>query len=102
MMIRKQRKGTPLLQTEHQKRSAFEKCPMYCFRAHSVRPAELRLRNTGVVTEQVSQKTVALIGLGALGSEVAELLAKGRGRSLPGSETPTVWPPEMSCGMSAA
>ena len=76
MMIRKQRKGTPLLQTEHQKRSAFEKCPMYCFRAHSVRPAELRLRNTGVVTEQVSQKTVALIGLGALGSEVAELLAK--------------------------
>jgi integrative and conjugative element protein (TIGR02256 family) len=76
MMIREQRKGTPLLQTEHQKRSAFEKCPVYCFRAHSVRPAELRLRNTGVVTEQVSQKTVALIGLGALGSEVAELLAK--------------------------
>jgi integrative and conjugative element protein (TIGR02256 family) len=76
MMIREERKGPPLLQTEHGKRSAFEKCPVYCFRAHSVRPAELRLRNTGVVDEHISQKTAALIGLGALGSEVAELLAK--------------------------
>ena len=76
MMARPKRKGPPLVRTEHEKRSDFEKAPIFCLRVHSVRSEDLRLRNTGVVDEGVTKKTVALIGLGALGSEVAELLAK--------------------------
>jgi integrative and conjugative element protein (TIGR02256 family) len=70
-----------VIQREQEKRRAFEKSIVYGMQVHSVRPSELRLRNSGVVGKAMAQKTVALIGLGALGSVVAELLAKaGVGR----------------------
>ncbi len=62
--------------SDAQKRKEFEECPVMCLRAHGVRPRDLRLRNTGVVSDNLKTKTVALVGLGALGSTVAELLAK--------------------------
>jgi integrative and conjugative element protein (TIGR02256 family) len=76
MIVRPDRKGPLLVQSEHEKRREFEKCPIFCLRVHSARAQDLRLRNTGVVDGGVTKKTVALVGLGALGSEVAELLAK--------------------------
>lgn len=65
-----------VIQAEADKRAAFEAAPVVGIRVHSLRPTALQLRNTGVVSGSVVQQTVALIGLGALGSEVAELLAK--------------------------
>ncbi|MDE2508184.1 MAG: ThiF family adenylyltransferase, partial [Planctomycetota bacterium] len=76
MMVRPELKSVPLIQSERDKRQAFEKCPIFCLRVHSARQQDLRLRNTGVVSGGITKKAVALIGLGALGSQVAELLAK--------------------------
>jgi integrative and conjugative element protein (TIGR02256 family) len=68
--------GGILIDTDATKRGQFEQTEVYGVRSHSVRPTVLRLRNTGVVKTEVSNKSVALIGLGALGSGVAEMLAK--------------------------
>ena len=54
----------------------FERARVACYRVNAARPTALRLRNIGVVSSKVPEKTVALIGLGALGSRVAELLAQ--------------------------
>ena len=75
-MPRQNTTGAILLKGDCQKRTEFEKSPVYCLRAHAARPSDLRLRNTSVVDKRIEDKTVALIGLGALGSTVAELLAK--------------------------
>jgi len=69
-------KRSQVIRTDEQKRDEFNRSPVYCLRAHTARPGDLRFRNTGVVDDIVQNKTVALIGLGALGSTVAELLAK--------------------------
>jgi len=82
-LVQKERKGTNrlIIRTDAQKRGAFEEGRVYCLRTHSARPKMLHLRNTGVVEPTLSEKTVTLIGLGALGSKVAELLAQaGVGR----------------------
>lgn len=71
------RQGTGvLIAGDADKRSQFEQSQVHCLRVHSARPTDLTFRNTGVVDEGVQTKVVALIGLGALGSSVAELLAK--------------------------
>jgi integrative and conjugative element protein (TIGR02256 family) len=57
-------------------RRAFEKLPVLCYRAQSIRRQDLWRRNETVLDEAIKGKTVALIGLGALGSRVAELLAQ--------------------------
>lgn len=80
-MPRGRRSGAVPIQTDAVKRMEFQASPVGCVRVHSARPADLRFRNTGVVANAVQNKVVALIGLGALGSTVAELLAKaGVGR----------------------
>lgn len=61
---------------DQEKRRRFERGRISCLRSHAVRPADIQLRNETVVKPTVSQKTVALVGLGALGSKVAELLAQ--------------------------
>lgn len=71
-----QNRGPVLIKREKEKQRVFERSDVLCLRAHSVRPAALRLRNTRVVAPEIDQKSVALIGLGAIGSQVAELLAK--------------------------
>lgn len=68
--------GGLLVRAEAEKKLAFEQAEVHGVRVHRLQPAVLRLRNRGVVDDAVHGKTVALIGLGALGSEVAELLAK--------------------------
>jgi integrative and conjugative element protein (TIGR02256 family) len=68
--------GGLLLRSAQEKRRLFERTPISCYRAHAARTEEIQLRNTGVVETTVRKKTVALIGVGALGSKVAELLAQ--------------------------
>ncbi len=68
--------GAVILKSEAEKRRVFEGSPVLVIRVQRLQPEVLRLRNRGVIDNVVTQKTVALIGLGALGSEVAELLAK--------------------------
>ncbi len=75
-IYRGERKTPPVIKTEKEKQKEFEEAPVFCLRTHSVRPTHLRFRNTGVIDDAIEKKTVALIGLGALGSNVAELLAK--------------------------
>ncbi len=61
---------------EEEKRKRFERASISCLHVHGLRPKELQLRNTSVTSEQLAEKKVALIGLGALGGRVAELLAQ--------------------------
>ncbi len=68
--------GGILLLTDRQQRECFEKAKIYGVRAHSCKPEDLRRRNTSVISHDITDKTVALVGLGALGSVVADLLAK--------------------------
>lgn len=68
--------GGFIYETDLDKKARFEAAPVGGVRVHSISPSTLNLRNTGVVAPEIAGKTVALIGLGALGSEVAELLAK--------------------------
>lgn len=68
--------GLLLNTSDSEKRRVFEETPVYCLRVHGVRQEVVHLRNTGVVSTSVREKTVALVGLGALGSKVAELLAQ--------------------------
>jgi integrative and conjugative element protein (TIGR02256 family) len=68
--------ATLLIKSEADKRSGFETAELFLLYGHSVQPNILSLRNTGVIAPLVAEKTVALIGLGALGSKVAELLAQ--------------------------
>ncbi len=72
---RGKRTPTPAIDNTLQRRQ-FELSPVHCLRTYAVRPAELWLRNSGVISDSISNKRVALIGLGALGSTVALLLGK--------------------------
>lgn len=83
VMVRPQKSagGGMMVMTEAQRRRSFEQTQVHCLRVARVDQASLQFRNTGVVDTAVRERCVALIGLGALGSEVAELLAKaGVGR----------------------
>ncbi len=68
--------GGLVLSSPDEKRRTFEGARIWCYHVHGARPVELQLRNTSVVSPTVQEKTVALIGLGALGSKVAELLVQ--------------------------
>ena len=68
--------GGHIIQNEEQKKVAFEQVPIFVLRVQRLRPETLRFRNNGVVDGTITCKTVALIGLGALGSMVADLLGK--------------------------
>lgn len=76
IMLRGERKGRMVIKADHVKRHEFEESPVSCLRVHTVREKYLRFRNTGVVHDSIKNMKVALIGLGALGASVAELLAK--------------------------
>lgn len=68
--------GGIIIKDQTEKKREFEQSRIGCYRVHTLRPMNLRRRNNGVVDTNVENKTVALIGLGALGSSVAEILAK--------------------------
>ncbi|NQU25652.1 MAG: ThiF family adenylyltransferase [Candidatus Nealsonbacteria bacterium] len=74
----KETKGGAILLSPNKgdKRRDFENGKVTCYRVHGARPTEIQLRNTSVVRDDVRDKTAALIGLGALGSKAAELLAQ--------------------------
>ena len=73
--VRKEGDGV-VISSNATKREAFCHAPVFLLNAQSIRPSELGLRNRSVVEPSIATKTVALIGLGALGSKVAELLAQ--------------------------
>jgi len=68
--------GGVVLTSAEEKRRVFEHARICCYRVHAARPQEIQRRNTSVVDTNVRDKAVALIGLGALGARVAELLAQ--------------------------
>lgn len=68
--------GGVLIGGNQEKRRTFEQGQILCYRSHSARPQDLHLRNTSVVSPGIRRKVVGLIGLGALGSRVAELLGQ--------------------------
>ena len=73
--------GGVILSDDSSKRVAFEQAYASVFKVHRLSRKILTYRNTHVVEDSVRGKTVALVGLGALGSKVAELLAQaGVGR----------------------
>ena len=74
----KRAQGVAIIRGEAEKRTAFRNSRILgSIHVHRVEPEALRLRNRGVVDEkEIGSKTVALIGLGALGSKVAEMLAQ--------------------------
>lgn len=76
LIIRGKREDRLLAKKDAVKRAEFERSPIFCLYVHLARPADLGFRNTGVVNEVIQSKVVARIGPGALGSTVAELLAK--------------------------
>lgn len=68
--------GGVVLLDDDKKRSKFESSPVACYRCYSARSHDIHLRNTGVVSTIIQKKSVAIIGLGALGAHVAEMLAQ--------------------------
>lgn len=71
-------RGVAIVRNDDQKRAAFARSKILgAIHVHRVEPQVLRLRNQGVVDEAaINSKTVAMIGLGALGSKVAEMLGQ--------------------------
>ena len=76
LIMLRERKDRMAIKANNIKRQEFEESPVLCLRVHTVREKYLRFRNTGVIDDSTKNKKVALIGLGALGASVAELLAK--------------------------
>lgn len=74
--VQKSSGGILIQSSDADKRRSFENSALGVVRVHRIKPAVLRQRNKGAVNEEIDKKTVALIGLGALGSKVAELLAQ--------------------------
>lgn len=68
--------GMVLTLKDDAKRAEFDQATVGCLHAHGARRDDIRFRNSTVVQEVVVSKRVAMIGLGALGSKVAELLAQ--------------------------
>lgn len=46
------------------------------FHSHRLSPQKLQLRNRGVISTNIAEKRIAFIGVGSLGSQVAELLGR--------------------------
>lgn len=68
--------GAVLLSDDASKRIEFENSSVGIYRVNRAKRESLQLRNTSVVQPDINTKSIALIGLGALGSRVAELLAQ--------------------------
>ncbi len=68
--------GLPAVLTDDQKRTRFESARVACVPVHGLTPNEIGKRNETVVAPQIASKRVALVGLGALGSKVGEMLAQ--------------------------
>ena len=68
--------GESALLSEDHKRARFENARVACIPAHGLTPKDIHLRNETVISSQISEKKIALFGVGALGSKVAELLAQ--------------------------
>jgi integrative and conjugative element protein (TIGR02256 family) len=68
--------GPATVLTDSQKRARFEAGTVACVPVHGLTPNEIGKRNETVVAPQISSKKVAFVGVGALGSKVAEILAQ--------------------------
>jgi integrative and conjugative element protein (TIGR02256 family) len=65
----------PILSTE-EKIALLEKSQVYVLNRHPLLHRELTLRNTGRVPEGIADRRIALLGAGAVGSVMADLLTK--------------------------
>lgn len=65
-----------IIRSEAEKRTAFESGRVSVVRSHELTNRQLTFRNTSVVRPDIAKKKIALIGLGAIGSKLAELLAQ--------------------------
>jgi integrative and conjugative element protein (TIGR02256 family) len=68
--------GLPAVLTDDQKRARFEAAEVGCIPVHGLTPNEIGKRNESVVSPQIASMKVAMVGLGALGSKVGEMLAQ--------------------------
>jgi integrative and conjugative element protein (TIGR02256 family) len=68
--------GGAVLRDDASKRIAFEHSYVSIFKVHRLKRSTLTQRNTEVVNAMVQSRAVALPGLGAIGSRVAEMLAQ--------------------------
>lgn len=59
--------GLPAVLTDDQKRARFESARVACVPVHGMAPNEIGKRNETVVAPKIASKSVAIVGLGALG-----------------------------------
>lgn len=74
--IRQKRVASPVLLSTDAKFALLEKSEAYALYRHPLLPRELTLRNTGRVPAGISDRRVVMLGVGALGSVMADLFAK--------------------------
>lgn len=68
--------GAMTIYSDEQKKSRFEDANVRCIPVYGITPADIQKRNETVVAPIIAAKKVAFVGVGALGSKVAEMLAQ--------------------------
>jgi integrative and conjugative element protein (TIGR02256 family) len=76
IIIRPKPEATPLILGTDAKIALLEKSQVYALHRHPLLPRELSLRNTGRVPERISERRIAMLGAGAIGSVMADLFTK--------------------------
>jgi integrative and conjugative element protein (TIGR02256 family) len=74
--IRQKPKTSPLILNTDAKVALLKRSQVYVLYRHPLLPRELTLRNTGRVPAGISDRRIAMLGVGALGSMMADLFAK--------------------------
>lgn len=74
--IRQKPEPRPLLLSTDKKIAILERGRVYAIHRHPLLPRELALRNTGRVPADIFTRKIAMLGAGALGSVMADLLVK--------------------------
>jgi len=74
--IRPKPEPTPLILSTEAKIAILERSKVYALHRHPLLQRELTLRNTGRVPVGVSERRIALLGVGAIGSVMADLFTK--------------------------
>lgn len=76
LVIRLKRENNPLILNTKEKIALLDRCQVYVLNRHPLLPRELTLRNTGRVPASISDRRIAMLGVGALGSVMADLFTK--------------------------
>jgi integrative and conjugative element protein (TIGR02256 family) len=76
IVIRQKREPHPLILSTDEKIALMERSKVYALHRHPLLQRELTFRNTGRVPAGISDRQIAMLGVGALGSVMADLFAK--------------------------